>query len=96
MNSRTVIPGGISNYSTFVVVNARKWESIGEADRKAIEALAGENIARSLGKIVDAVCSVSTDELIVSPIILTQAQIEESRRREVLLVADLDREGIPL
>ena len=51
---RTVIPGGISNYSTFVVVNEGKWQSISAADRAAIEGIAGESVARSLGRIVDA------------------------------------------
>ena len=49
-----MIPGGISNYSTFVVVNARKWQSISAADRKAIDGIAGEHVARALGKIIDA------------------------------------------
>jgi uncharacterized protein len=45
-------------------------------------------------RLVDSVCSVSTDDLLISPIILTEAQLEDLRRREVLLVSDLDREGL--
>lgn len=60
---RTVIPGGISNYSTFVVVNEAKWQSISAADRAAIEGIAGEAIARSLGRIVDASAKLGMEEM---------------------------------
>lgn len=50
---RTVISGGISNYATFVVMTARKWASLSEADREAIEKIAGEKLARSIGRIID-------------------------------------------
>jgi TRAP-type C4-dicarboxylate transport system substrate-binding protein len=60
---RTVIPGGISNYSTFVVVNEAKWQSISAADRAAIESIAGEAVARSLGRIVDASAKLGLEEM---------------------------------
>jgi len=50
---RTVIPGGISNYATFVVVNSRKWAAISKTDQAAIEKISGEALARSLGRIID-------------------------------------------
>jgi TRAP-type C4-dicarboxylate transport system substrate-binding protein len=61
--ARTVVPGGISNYSTFVAVNARKWESISAADRAAIERIAGENVARSLGRIIDASAKLGVEQM---------------------------------
>lgn len=61
--ARTVVPGGISNYSTFVAVNARKWESISAADRAAIERMAGENVARSLGRIIDASAKLGVEQM---------------------------------
>jgi TRAP-type transport system periplasmic protein len=63
---KTAIPGGISNYSTFVVINARKWEAIAEADRKAIEAISGEAVARSLGRIVDASAKLGDEQMRVA------------------------------
>jgi TRAP-type C4-dicarboxylate transport system substrate-binding protein len=60
---RTEIPGGISNYSTFVVINAAKWEAVAPADRKAIEAIAGESVARSLGRIVDASAKLGVEQM---------------------------------
>ena len=61
--ARTVVPGGISNYSTFVAVNARKWESISAADRAAIERIAGENVAKSLGRIIDASAKLGVEQM---------------------------------
>lgn len=61
--ARTVIPGGISNYSTFVAVNARKWESISPADRAAIERIAGESVAKSLGRIIDASAKLGVEQM---------------------------------
>jgi TRAP-type C4-dicarboxylate transport system substrate-binding protein len=61
--ARTVIPGGISNYSTFVAVNARKWESISAADRAAIERVAGEAVAKSLGRIIDASAKLGAEQM---------------------------------
>jgi TRAP-type C4-dicarboxylate transport system substrate-binding protein len=60
---RTVIPGGISNYSTFVVVNARKWEAISAEDRAAIEKISGEALARSLGRILDASAKLGEEQM---------------------------------
>ncbi|MFO0989342.1 MAG: TRAP transporter substrate-binding protein [Alphaproteobacteria bacterium] len=63
IGARTVVPGGISNYSTFVAVNARKWEAISAADRAAIERMAGENVARSLGRIIDASAKLGVEQM---------------------------------
>ncbi len=61
--ARTVVPGGISNYSTFVAVNARKWEAISAADRAAIERIAGEAVAKSLGRIIDASAKLGDEQM---------------------------------
>lgn len=63
IGARTVIPGGISNYSTFVAINERKWESISAADRAAIEKIAGEGVARSLGRIIDASAKLGVEQM---------------------------------
>jgi TRAP-type C4-dicarboxylate transport system substrate-binding protein len=63
IGARTVVPGGISNYSTFVAVNARKWESIAAADRAAIERIAGEAVAKSLGRIIDASAKLGVEQM---------------------------------
>lgn len=60
---KMVIPGGISNYSTFFAINAKKWEAISEADRKAIEAISGEAIAKSLGRIIDASAKLGDEQM---------------------------------
>jgi len=60
---RTVIPGGISNYSTFVVINAAKWQAIAPADRAAIEGIAGEAVAKSLGRIIDASAKLGVEQM---------------------------------
>jgi TRAP-type C4-dicarboxylate transport system substrate-binding protein len=60
---RTVIPGGISNYSTFVVINADKWQAIAPADRAAIEGIAGEAVAKSLGRIIDASAKLGVEQM---------------------------------
>lgn len=60
---KTAIPGGISNYSTFFAINAKKWEAISEADRKAIEAISGEAIAKSLGRVIDASAKLGDEQM---------------------------------
>ncbi len=61
---RTVVPGGISNYATFVVMNARKWASLSEADRAAIEKISGEALARSLGRVIDQSAALGEKQMI--------------------------------
>jgi TRAP-type C4-dicarboxylate transport system substrate-binding protein len=45
----TLIPGGVFNAVLAVVVNSDKWNSIPEADRKAIMSVSGEALARHMG-----------------------------------------------
>jgi TRAP-type C4-dicarboxylate transport system substrate-binding protein len=50
----TFVPGGLYNVSFVWMANPAKWASIPEADRKAIEPLLGEALARRSGKAWDA------------------------------------------
>jgi TRAP-type transport system periplasmic protein len=50
----TYVPGGLYNVSFSWIANPAKWKSISEADRKAIEPLLGEALARRSGKAWDA------------------------------------------
>lgn len=47
----TQIPGGIFTNSTFVIMNKAKWQQISEADREAIMAISGENLAVRMGSL---------------------------------------------
>ena len=49
----TRIPGGLYSASFFLVVNQSKWNSISEKDRDAIMEIAGEKLARNLGRVWD-------------------------------------------
>jgi TRAP-type transport system periplasmic protein len=50
----TFVPGGLYNVSFVFMANPAKWNSIPEADRKLIEPLLGETLARRNGKAWDA------------------------------------------
>jgi TRAP-type transport system periplasmic protein len=50
----TYVPGGLYNVSFVWMANPAKWNSIPSADRKAIEPLLGEALARRSGKAWDA------------------------------------------
>lgn len=50
----TYVPGGLYNVSFVWMANPAKWKSIPEADRKLIEPLLGEALARRSGKMWDA------------------------------------------
>jgi TRAP-type C4-dicarboxylate transport system substrate-binding protein len=50
LTSLTMIPGGLANTVNAVVVNPARWDEISEADRNAIEAIAGEKLARTAGQ----------------------------------------------
>ncbi|MGH6861573.1 MAG: TRAP transporter substrate-binding protein [Phyllobacterium sp.] len=50
MKHRIEIPGGYHFSSFFVVVNQKKWDSIGKAERDAIERVSGEEYAKLAGK----------------------------------------------
>lgn len=45
----TIVPGGVFNSVLAIAVNADKWKSIPEADRKAIMSISGEHFARHIG-----------------------------------------------
>jgi TRAP-type C4-dicarboxylate transport system substrate-binding protein len=46
----TLIEGGLYSQSFFIVMNKRKWDSLPEKDRAAIDKLSGEPLARRIGK----------------------------------------------
>ena len=54
----TYVPGGLYNVTFAWVVNRAKWSRIPEADRKAIEPLLGEALARRSGRAWDAADAV--------------------------------------
>ncbi|MDO4706316.1 MAG: FAD-binding oxidoreductase [Comamonadaceae bacterium] len=43
------VPGGFGKSSQYLMMNERKWQSLSEADRAAIEKVSGEVIARNFG-----------------------------------------------
>lgn len=50
----TVVPGGLYSQSMAWIANPAKWNSISEADRKLIQPLLGEALARRAGRAWDA------------------------------------------
>lgn len=57
-----------------------------------VEALSWEERKR----IVDEAVRCSTADIVISPLILTVAELEALRARELLIARDIDREGLPL
>ena len=49
IKSAVAVPGGFGKSSQYMFMNERKWKSISEADRAAIEQVSGEYIARDFG-----------------------------------------------
>lgn len=49
IKSAVAVPGGFGKSSQYMFMNERKWKSISEADRAAIEKISGEYIARDFG-----------------------------------------------
>ena len=49
IKSAVAVPGGFGKSSQFMFMNERKWQSLSEADRAAIEQISGEYIARDFG-----------------------------------------------
>jgi TRAP-type C4-dicarboxylate transport system substrate-binding protein len=68
----TIIPGGVFNAVLAIAVNADKWKSIPEADRKAIMSISGEKFARHIGTAYsqadrDAVAAMTDAKFVVEP-----------------------------
>ncbi len=63
VTSTTRIEGGLYNASFFLVMNKGKWDAISKKDQDAIMALAGETLARRLGKIWDVEEAAAGDKL---------------------------------
>ena len=49
----TLVPGGLYNFSFFVVMNKDRFESLPEEDQAAIEKVSGETLARLAGRMWD-------------------------------------------
>lgn len=49
IKSAVAVPGGFGKSSQYMFMNERKWKSISEADRAAIEQVSGEYVARDFG-----------------------------------------------
>ncbi|MGD9860852.1 MAG: TRAP transporter substrate-binding protein [Marinobacterium sp.] len=49
----TLVPGGLYNFSFFVVMNEDRFESLPEEDQAAIEKVSGETLARLAGRMWD-------------------------------------------
>lgn len=45
-------------------------------------------------RLVDELCALTRGDLVVSPLVMSAARLEELRRREMILAADIDREGL--
>jgi predicted nucleotidyltransferase len=50
------------------------------------------------GRVVDAIVGdiLTAMDVLISPLLLSQARFDELRARERLLIAEIDREGIPV
>lgn len=58
-----LIPGGLYNSSFTLVMNRKKWDSIAKNDQAAINALAGEALARRIGRLWDVEEDNAVDKL---------------------------------
>lgn len=47
-------------------------------------------------RLVDAFVGASGDGIVLAPVILTRAELDEMRARELIFATDVDREGITL
>ncbi|MBP1851459.1 TRAP transporter substrate-binding protein [Rhizobium halophytocola] len=54
VDSALVVPGGLFNTSFYVVMNKAKWDALSDEDKKAIDGVSGEALARRAGKMWDA------------------------------------------
>jgi TRAP-type C4-dicarboxylate transport system substrate-binding protein len=54
IKSGTFIPGGVGAAPIFLVMNAKKWASLPEEDRKAISSVSGETFASFYGALWDS------------------------------------------
>ena len=63
LTHHTVFPAGLYDASFFVVMNGARWDGLAEADRAAIEAIAGETLSAAWGRQFDAQNPAATDKL---------------------------------
>jgi hypothetical protein len=53
--SATMLPGGLSTASYVFAMSVKAWAGISAEDRRAIDAISGEAVARAFGRSLDAV-----------------------------------------
>lgn len=70
---KTHFPKGLSGYSVAVVMNKRKWMSLSDADRKAIDGLAGERLSRQFGASFDKSVASAQDAMKKAGVTVTTA-----------------------
>ncbi|HEV7368529.1 TRAP transporter substrate-binding protein [Arenibaculum sp.] len=54
LDTGLVVPGGLYNTSFFVVMNKARWDALSDEDKKAIDGVSGEALARLAGQAWDA------------------------------------------
>jgi TRAP-type C4-dicarboxylate transport system substrate-binding protein len=89
----TYVPGGLYNVTFAWVANRSKWSRIPEADRKLIEPLLGEALARRSGRAwdrADAVGEAAVREAGI-PVVVADARLTAEIRART---ADLERDWI--
>lgn len=66
------VPGGLYNTSFFVVMNQNTWDSLSEADKKAIDSVSGEAFARMAGAAWDAADARGMEQIKAAGISMTE------------------------
>jgi len=59
----TLVPGGLYNFSFFVVMNRDRFASLSQQDQQAIMSVSGESLARLAGQVWDRVDAAALDAL---------------------------------
>ncbi|HYG55351.1 MAG TPA: TRAP transporter substrate-binding protein [Burkholderiales bacterium] len=80
----TYVPGGLYNVSFVWMANPAKWNSIPEADRKLIQPLLGEALARRSGKVwdeADARGDAAIKDAKIPVVVASPALIKEIRSK---------------
>lgn len=78
------VPGGLYNVSFSMIANSAKWNQISPEDRKAIQPLLGEALARRAGKAWDAADAKGVEAMRAAGIVMTTApkpMVEAIRER---------------
>ncbi|MDO8881791.1 TRAP transporter substrate-binding protein [Pseudotabrizicola sp.] len=63
LKHHTIFPNGFYDATFFVVMNGAKWDSLSDADKAAIDAIAGEDLSAAWGKNFDAQNPAASEKL---------------------------------